>query len=241
MRLHSSFTCLAVGIVLSLCATAAAADGIPAVPWKLTVGEYLYGDYSGQDVNLRWHHRDTDAWVGVYQDRVFGTQGRAGVDASVGLAPWLQLQPSFQVAAFGFVGGSLTAQVGTDAWYGYAGIGRTNLKLYFNLNFDPNDALTFGVGHNAEDGNVYSVFLVADDRLHTRQRDWHANARLNTRGMRVTVDVLRKSGLSDVGYVAAWGASINWDVSRWFIRVARDPYQNFAATSAWRVVSGVRF
>jgi len=130
---------------------ATAADTTPAAatverPWKLTLGDYIYSNYSGGDVNLRWRRNDTDAWVGVYSDRLFGTQGRVGADTSINLTDSLQLQPSLQLATQGFVGGSLTLQVGGD-WFGIAGIGRTNLKPYFNLNFDPNDALTFGVGH----------------------------------------------------------------------------------------------
>lgn len=230
-------------LLLFAAASAARADGEahPALPWKLTVGDYLYRDFAGQDVNLRWRHDDTHVWVGGYRDRVFGSQWRAGADTAFDLTSWLQLQPSVQVAGFGFVGGSLTAQVGSDAWYAYGGIGRTNLRPYFNLNFDPNDALTFGAGHRAENGNVYTVFLVADDRLHTRQRDWHANARIELGGQRATLDVLRKSGISDAGYITAWGASINWDFPRWFLRVARDPYQNFSADSAWRLAAGLRF
>ena len=49
-------------------ATAQADDTDPlhAHPWKLTLGEYLYSDYSGSDINLRWRHQDTDVWFGMY-------------------------------------------------------------------------------------------------------------------------------------------------------------------------------
>ena len=208
--------------------------------WKLTLGDYQYGTYSGGDVNLRWQHSDTHAWLGVYTDHVFGTQGRAGADSSVELTKFIQLQPSLQIATRGFVGGSLNIQAG-DEWFGIAGIGRTNLKPYFNLNFDPNDALTLGAGHHAADGSIYTLFIVADDRLHTRQRDWHLNARIPVRSMRATFDLLRKSGVSDAGYITAWGFSATWDWPTWFLRFARDPYQNFSAQSAWRFAGGVRF
>ena len=207
------------------------------------MGDYVYSGYSGRDVNLRWRGGDmggTDAWVGVYSDKVFGTQGRAGYDTSVNLTQSIQLQPSIQVATRGFVGGSLNVQAGEE-WFGLAGIGRTNLKPYFNLNFDPNDALTFGAGHRTSNGGVYTLFVVADDRLHTQQRDWHFNARIPIRDMRLTLDLLRKSGLSDAGPITAWGFSANWDWPRWFLRVARDPYENFSAQSAWRFAGGVRF
>ena len=54
------------------------------------------------------------------------------------------------------------------------------------------------------DGSIYTLFVVADDRLHTRQRDWHFNVRIPVSDMRATFDILRKSGLSDAGYITAW-------------------------------------
>ena len=138
---------------------------------------------TGRDFNLRWQRSDTHAWLGAYTDRVFGSQGRAGVDTSVDLGHSVQLQPSLQVATEGFLGGSLNVQAG-ESWFALAGIGRTNLKPYFNLNFDPNDALTFAAGHHTADGSVYTLFVVADDRLHTHQRDWHFNVRIPVSDMR---------------------------------------------------------
>jgi hypothetical protein len=232
------------------CAATRAADTEPSVgtapaatverPWKLTLGDYNYSTYSGGDLNLRWRRNDTDAWAGVYGDRVFGTQARVGADTSINLTDSLQLQPSLQLATPGFVGGSLNIQAGSQ-WFGIAGIGRTNLKPYFNLNFDPNDALTFGVGHRASDQSIYTLFVVADDRLHTHQKDWHLNARIPVQSMRATLDIMRKSGLSDAGPIRAWGFSATWDWPTWFLRAARDPYQNFSALSAWRLATGVRF
>ena len=95
-------------------ASGAAGNGLP---WKLTVGEYAYADYYGSDVNLRWRADDTGAWAGLYHDRIFGTQSRAGADTSIGIGKYLQLQPSMQVASRGFVGGSVNMVAG-GAWYG---------------------------------------------------------------------------------------------------------------------------
>ena len=209
-------------------------------PWKLTVGEYVYGGYDGTDVNLRWRADDTSAWAGTYTDQNFGTQTRAGADTSIDAGKYVQVQPSLQVASRGFVGGSLNVQAG-GAWYGMAGIGRTDARPYFNLNFDPNDALTFGAGHRGADGAEYSVFVVADDRFHTGQRDWHANAQLPFGDSHATLDLMRKSGLSDAGRITGWGGSANWDWPTWFLRVAYDPHQNFSAQNAWRFAAGVRF
>ena len=208
--------------------------------WKLTLGEYAYSDYYGTDVNLRWRADDTSAWAGVYTDHVFGTQARAGADTSIDVGKYLQVQPSLQVASGGFVGGSMNVQAG-GSWYGIAGIGRTDTRPYFNLNFDPNDAVTFGAGHHTEEGVSYLVFVVADDRFHTRQRDWHFNAQIPFGDSHATLDLLRKSGLSDAGPITGWGFSANWDWPTWFLRVAYDPYQNFSAQNAWRFATGTRF
>jgi hypothetical protein len=208
--------------------------------WKFTAGEYAYATYWGTDANLRWRANDTSAWVGAYDDPVFGTQVRTGADTSVNLGKYLQLQPSVQIASRGFVGGSVNLQVGT-AWYGLVGFGRTDTRPYFNLNFDPNDALTFGAGHHVEGGISYVIFVVADDRFHTGQRDWHANVQIPFGDSHATLDLLRKSGLSDAGEITAWGFSANWDWPRWFLRIAYDPYQNFSAQDAWRFVTGMRF
>ena len=221
-------------------ACGAPAEAAPAFPWKLTVGEYEYANYHGTDVNLRWRADDTSAWLGVYSDPVFGTQARTGADTSINLGDYVQLQPSVQAATLGFLGASLNLQVGA-AWYGLAGFGRTDARPYFNLNFDPNDALTFGAGHHAVNGVSYLVFVVADDRFHTGQRDWHANVQIPCGDSHATLDLLHKSGLTDSGPISGWGFSANWDWPRWFVRVAFDPHQNFSTQDAWRFASGMRF
>jgi hypothetical protein len=231
-------------LVLTLCWDASCAAAVDPTPpdlhWKLTFGEYAYSGYAGTDLNLRWRANDTSAWAGLYTDRVFGTQTRAGADTAINVGQYVQLQPSVQVASRGFVGGSFNVQLG-GSWYAIAGLGRTDTRPYFNLNFDPNDAVTFGVGHLAANSANYTVFVVADNRFHTQQRDWHANVKLPFGNSHATFDVLRKSGLSDAGYIKAWGFSANWDWPRWFTRIAYDPYQNFSAQNAWRVAGGVRF
>ena len=225
--------------------TAAAAVALPvaagtAPAWKLTVGEYAYADYYGSDVNVRWRGDRTSVWLGYYTDPMFGSQQRAGADTSVKLGQYVQVQPSLQAASRGFVGGSINVQAG-GSWYGIVGFGRTDARPYFNLNFDPNDALTVGAGHQSEDGAGYTVFVVADDRFHTGQRDWHANVTIPAGDSHATLDLMRKSGLSDRGPIHGWGFSANWDWPAWFLRAAYDPYQNFSTQNAWRVAVGVRF
>jgi hypothetical protein len=212
----------------------------PSLPWKLTVGEYLYDSYQGNDVNLRWRANGISAWAGVYSDKVFGTQARIGSDTVINFGDYVQVQPSLQAATEGLLAGSVNLQMG-GSWFGILGFGRTDARPYFNLNFDPNDALTFGAGHRAGDGITYTGFVVADDRFHTGQRDWHLDAQIPFGASHATLDLLYKTGLSEAGQIAAWGFSVNYDWPRWFLRAAYDPYQNFSSQSAWRLVAGIRF
>ena len=232
-------------LLLSLTATLpcmSRADPGDERPFKLTVGEYRYSDSGdGHDLNLRWRHQDTSVWVGAYRDPVFGIQTRAGVDSSLGLGGTALLQASLQAASGGFVGGSLNFQIG-EPWFALAGWGRTNLKPYFNLNFDPNDAITAAIGWHGDNGRTVSLMVVADDRLHTGQKDWHLYGRWPlSEDLRVTLDLLRKTGEGDGGYVRGWGWSATLDFPAWFVRLARDPKQNFSIQDATRVALGIRF
>ena len=142
---------------------AAAADK----PFKLSIGEYRYGgNFGGQDLNLRYRRGDSSVWLGAYRDRDFGTQGRAGIDTS--WQPFegstLALQPSLQWASGGFWGGSFSVELG-EPWFVQVGIGRTNTRPYFNLNFDPNDALSLAAGYRDESGRTFYLMTIRDDRL----------------------------------------------------------------------------
>ena len=218
-------------------------EAAAAKPFKLTAGNYQYGDFAGQDINLRYRSGETSAWFGAYHDREFGSQSRAGLESA--FTPFsgfgLSLQPSLQLASHGFVGGSLSAELG-EPWFVLAGWGRTNLKPYFNLNFDPNDAISLAFGRREESGRTFYVMAVADDRLHTGQKHVHFVARLPmNHAERLTVDVLHKLGEGDEGPVNAWGASVTYDWKDWFLRLASDPKQNFSATNAVRLSAGTRF
>ena len=210
--------------------------------FKLTIGEYRYTDgYDGQDLNLRWRHDDTNVWIGTYRDPVFGTQTRTGFDTSFAMGGSATLQPSLQAASGGFFGGSINLQFG-DPWFALVGWGRTNLKPYFNLNFDPNDAVTAAVGWHDEHDRTVSLIVVADDRLHTGQKDWHLSGRWPlSADLRITLDLMRKTGEGDGGSVRGWGWSATLDFPAWFLRLAHDPKQNFSTQDATRLAVGVRF
>jgi hypothetical protein len=228
-------------------AVPAAELSAPARPFKLTLGDYFYNDagehHAGQDINLRYRRDGTSVWAGYYHDPVFGGQSRAGFDTSWQPLSTLDfaLLPSVQVASQNFLGGSLTAQAGST-WFAQIGIGRTNLRPYQNLNFDPNDAVTVAIGHHGDDGSSYSLSTIKDDRLHTGQRHTHAVMQLALpQGQRLTLDLLRKTGNGDSGHVAAWGATVTYDFPAWFVRAAHDPKQNFGTADATRLSIGMRF
>ncbi len=115
------------------------------VKYKLTPAWYDNSDGSDAwDVNLRADLGDQKVWLGQYQDEQNFRQTRAGYEYDPDFG-WVNLSLSAQAATRGFLGGSAQANVGGET-YAIIGFGRTNLKPYYNLNFDPNDAITLGVG-----------------------------------------------------------------------------------------------
>jgi hypothetical protein len=236
-------------LVMSLCAvptSASAEAGAGAGEFKLTLGQYQLGaGGQGTDLNLRWRRDGRTLWLGNYRDGDFGAQWRAGWDEPLTLSAdplWpVQLLPSMQVASGGFLGGSLAIQAGAP-FYAQFGIGRTNLKPYANLNFDPNDALTLALGWQGEGGRQLSVSVIADDRLGTGQQHHHLTLRWPLpNSLRLTADLLHKQGQGDAGAVNTWGWSLGLDGSEWFGRLARDLKQNFSNRDAWRLSLGRRF
>ena len=89
---------------------------------------------------------------------------------------------------------------------------------------------------------VRRMSLIADDRTHTGQKHLHLTGRWPLAdGQRLTLDLLRKQGLGDEGYLRAWGFSVGYDWPRWFLRLTRDQKQNFSAIDATRLQVGLRF
>jgi len=239
--------------------------------WKLSLGRsFLRNAPDGTDLNLRWRRDDWTAWVGGWHEPRLGAismsnppdqqasgqasayqQGRIGFEtawhpfATLTALP-ISLQPSLQAASAGFVGGSLTLEVG-EPWFGSIGLGRTHGRPYVNLNYDPNDAISVAVGHREEGGTTYYALLVADDRLGTGQRHLHLVGRWPLgSGRRFSVDLLAKRGTGedaqgDPVQVRAGGLTLGWDERQWFARLAWDRRQNFGPADALRVSVGTRF
>lgn len=215
-------------------------------PWhfKLTASNYNTQDLrTAQDINLRGTRQDTTWWVAYYRRGSEFEQYRTGWEQNWAYA-WGQLTSSAQVATHGFAGGALTAQVGDEVLHGLLGWGRTNLHDYYNLNFDPNDAITLGVGGKLPGNNSYTLFTVKDDRLHTGQQISHAVLRVPFEpATRLSLDYAYKRGRASEQEALVHGHSlaIGLDQKEVFWRVTLDQKVNFSQANQTRVAVGLRF
>ena len=230
-----------VWCALALATTTRAHAQTPDYHGKLTVGLYDAGDVSSLDVNLRYSVGSWTGWVGDYRGDDHVRQSRGGVEYDL-KRRWLFLAPSIQAASGRFVGGSMYSEVG-DRIYAIAGVSRTNLRPYVNLNFDPNDSWQLGIGGHPRQADAVALFTVWDNRLNTGQQITHLIVRHRMeRAQRVTVDVSYKSGHDDSGtYLTGTAEAIEYDRGRWFAKGARDAHANFEADTMWRLGAGVRF
>lgn len=214
----------------------------PPTEFKLTTSWYRASDRNhANDINLRGRAGDHTAWVGIYRDHQSTQQMRTGYEFTQRFDT-AQIVWSVQAAGGGFVGSSVNAQIG-DATYAIAGFGRTNLRNYYNLNFDPNDAITIGVGHHLNSDTDVSLYQVRDDRLPTRQRMTHLYLHQNlSDGMRYSIDASYKSGLnSDGNFITGYGLTVTLAQHDYFVRLAHDPYANFGSVRQTRVSLGKTF
>jgi hypothetical protein len=143
-------------------------------------------------------------------DRLLSRQKRCPADAP-------GLRPSYPVGAIGyhgFVGGSATAEIGGDT-FAILGLGRTNLRDYYP-NFDPNDAITFGIGSRALPKTALTLFT--------------------------TLDLFQKSGrTADEVFITGNGFALAYDFQPYFVRLAWDPHVNFTNGDMTRVSFGRHF
>lgn len=152
----------------------ASVRGAEPIDWKLTYTHHrTEAEHDGIDLNLRGTQDATVFWLGHYRRADEIQQTRAGLEHWFAY-DWGKLLLSGQAATRGFLGFASQAELGKDRVRLLAGFGRTNLKPYYNLNFDPNDAVTLGVVADLPQGMRASVYAVHDDRLGTGQTVVHA-------------------------------------------------------------------
>jgi hypothetical protein len=210
--------------------------------FKFTPSWYSSSDGNDAvDLNLRAKRGPHTAWVGYYHDRSGYRQPRTGYEYTLE-RDWLHVVGSAQAANRGFLGGSINAQFGND-YYAIAGFGRTNTRPYVNLNFDPNDAITLGVGTKAIKDTEISLYHIRDDRLDTQQRVTHFLVHRDLSDQRkVSLDTAWKSGLnSDNVPVHGYQITLTYAVGDVFFRLARDQFANFGTATQTRFSLGRYF
>lgn len=239
--------------VALLSPTLAQADATPAMDteagadqawaFKLTPSYYATTHQKdATDLNLRANHGPHAVWLGYYRRGGEFEQTRTGYEYTAQL-PFGQVIPSLQLATHGFAGGSINAQIG-DQVYGLLGFGRTNARDYYNLNFDPNDSVTYGIGTRLLPNTNVSLFTVKDNRLHTDQVITHLVWRVAPdEHQRWTVDLSGKHGRPNAGDEAVSGnaLSVTYDYRNVFFRTAWDRKVNFTAEDQTRLSLGLRF
>ena len=219
------------------------------IAWKLTPSVYREtAGRSAVDLNLRGNREDDTFWIGQYRRGVEFQQTRAGYERQFAV-PMGRVIASGQYASRGFWGGSVTLEASAAAMgpcVGLLGLGRTNRKPYYNLNFYPNDSVLIGAGWRPDEGTALTLFQVRDDRLGTGQRVTHFVLRQKTGARsRWTVDLFKRSGRSDADPESesfkANGITLTYDREPWFVRLAWDPKVNYTSSDMTRLAIGVRF
>ena len=220
-------------------------DATAAEAWdfKLTPSYYATTHIKeASDLNLRANRGPHAVWLGYYRRDGEFVQTRSGYEYTAYM-PFGQIVPSLQLASHGFVGGSLNAQLG-DETYALLGFGRTNTHDYYNLNFDPNDSVTYGIGTGLLPKSSISLFTVKDNRLNTGQIITHAVWRLSIDDhQRWTVDLSNKHGRATATdeLVSGNALSVTYDFQDIFFRLAQDRKVNFTTEDQTRVSVGLRF
>ena len=216
---------------------------------KLTFGVYFQQGSALYDLNLRhkfgpWKkYGSLTAWIAGFYDRAGGNQLiRVGAQYDFQKA-WFHLTPSIEIATTKAVSGSITSQLGSGKTVAIVGISRTNLKAFFDLYWDPSEAVTLGVQHALSSYDSIQAFTVFDVRLHTEQQNTHVLYRhkLN-RNNGITFDAVFKTGHGDSGeFIRTAGIGVYYDRPRWFWKLYLDPHVNFTPDTMVRTGIGWKF
>lgn len=218
------------------------ADQDQHIDYKLTGSYYPSSDGNdARDINLRASFSAGNAWVGNYRDRDGFEVSRVGFDTTFDFRYGrVNLSPEF--GSTGYASGWVGTELGGDT-FAILGLSRTNMRDFYNLNFDPGDAVTVGIGTRALAGTDLSLYQVRDDRLETGQRVTHLTWRYRpTDDQRITIAAVHKHGpVDDERTINAYGLTVGYDYKRVFLRIGRDPYANFGTAHVNRFSAGLRF
>ena len=156
---------------------------------------------------------------------------------------WFHLVPTIEVATTKAVSGSLYSELGAGNTIAIVGVSRTNLKSFFDLFWDPSDAVQLGVGHKLSSYDRIQAYSIIDVRLHTGQQNTHVVYRhkLNANDG-ITFDAVFKSGHEDSGrFIRTVGIGTYYDRPKWFWKVYYDPHVNFTSHTMVRTGIGLKF
>ena len=219
------------------------ADAEPTWAFKLTPSLYAtQNEATAADVNLRGNLGNQTTWIGQYVRGNDFQQTRWGYEYNIDFS-WGQIVPSVQLASKGFVGTSVNLQIGGPT-YLITGLGRTNLKEYYNLTFDPNDSYVIGFGTKMIKNHTLNLFSVKDNRLNTGQIVTHGTWRWKIDdAQRLVIDVSHKSGrlTPSSDPIKGNGISISYDHGNQFVKWAKEQKVNFSDNNQQRISAGMRF
>lgn len=211
--------------------------------FKLTPSYYsTTHQASAFDLNLRANHGPHAFWLGNYRRADEFEQQRAGYELSLDGENG-RLIPSVQWASHGFRGAAVNLEFGRQI-YGLLGYGRTNARDYYNLNFDPNDAVTLGLGTRLLPASNLLWYSVRDNRLHTGQVVQHLLLRIDLpERQRLSLDAFAKHGRAtpEDDPLDGGGLALTYDFRDWFVRLVRDRKVNFTPENQTRFALGFRF
>lgn len=211
--------------------------------YKFTPSVYAAkNETTAVDVNLRGNLGNHTGWIGEYVRGNTYQQTRVGYEYNANF-DWGQMVPSMQLASKGFLGASINFQIGGPT-YLITGLGRTNLRDYYNLTFDPNDSYVIGFGSKVIDNHVFNLFAVKDNRLHTGQTVTHGVWRWQlSESQRLVFDLSHKTGrlAQDTPSLSGNGVSIAYDFGNHFVKLAKEQKVNFTDQDQTRFSAGIRF
>ena len=214
-----------------------------SIDYKLSYSYFHTQSLRANDINLRAGMDNQYLWLAAYQENPSHFDQIRGGYERTDRFNYFKIISSLQVATHGFLGAALNAEVGSP-FYALLGYGRTNLKPYDNLNFDPNDSFTLGAGWHVNEGLNISLYEVQDNRVIDGQRNTHfVMSKALPEEQKFVLDVFSKSGPPDSQgqSIHAIGASITYDIRRYFLRIAYDPKVNFSQQDMARVSLGLHF
>ena len=209
---------------------------------KLTFSVYFTNGDRLYDLNLRHQFGPLTAWIAGFADPNGTKLIRVGAQYDYKKA-WFHFVPTIEVATTKAVSGSLYSELGSGKTFAIAGVSRTNLKSFFDLFWDPSDAVQLGVGHKISSYDRIQAYSIIDVRLHTEQQNTHVVYRhkLNANNG-ITFDGVFKSGHDDSGrFIRTVGIGAYYDRPKWFWKVYYDPHVNFTSHTMVRTGIGLKF